>query len=77
MQGDPTHAADGLVEQQEQVVHQYALRLREAAALDRPGADGNGRTRRAYELLNECAMELARLTRQEHAAPEDVDWTRH
>jgi hypothetical protein len=76
MPGDSMHPADGLDEQQEQVVRRYALKLR-AAAANGPEADRGSGTRRAYEILNECAMELARLTRQPNAAPDDCDTRSH
>lgn len=55
--------SDGVDEQQEKVVRHFASRLREMAVEDGPRiAKGDG-THRAYNILNECAIELARLTR--------------
>jgi hypothetical protein len=77
MPGDPTHLTDGLVEQHEQVVQRYALQLREMAATERRRVARGIGTRRAYEILNECAMELARMTREQNAAaPDERDPTR-
>ena len=50
-----------LTEQQE-IVRRYALELRQAAAGPRRAAEPG--IRRCYELLNQCAMELADLNRR-------------
>jgi hypothetical protein len=50
-----------LVEQQE-IVRRYALQLRQAASGARRPAEPS--IRRCYELLNQCAMELAELDRR-------------
>jgi hypothetical protein len=64
MTGEEKVPSGELVERQEQVVQHYAGRLREAAAAGgRHVAKGDG-TRKAYEILNECAMELEALTRR-------------
>lgn len=59
MSNDPS--SSDLVEQQE-IVRRYALQLRQAACgLRRPAEPS---IRRCYELLNQCAMELAELSRR-------------
>jgi hypothetical protein len=81
MMADPQQqadSADALAEQQERVVRRYAVQLREmtTAAKTRRVERGDG-TRRAYEILNECAMELARLTRPDRGATDDRDTLPH
>lgn len=48
--------------EQEEIVHKYAFELRDTVGgIRRMTESGTGR--RCYELLNQCAMELAGLTR--------------
>ena len=51
----------GVAEQQE-IVRRYALRLQETACGPRRPVEPD--LRRCYELLNECAMELADVSRR-------------
>lgn len=61
MNNERTQPVDIAVEQQQEIVHRYAVQIREeACGGPRPVSEGG---RRCYELLNDCAMELAQLTR--------------
>jgi hypothetical protein len=59
-----------LAEQQE-IVRRYALQLRQAAGGARRPAEPS--IRRCYELLNQCAMELAELDRRPGHDPVPVN----
>ena len=52
-----------------EIVRRYAIELRESASQGRR-VEQNGR--RCYELLNECAMELAELTRLKGAEDDSL-----
>jgi hypothetical protein len=54
--------------QQEEIVRRYAVQLRETACGGRV-RPGEPSARRCYELLNQCAMELAGLTHGGHQRP--------
>ena len=60
----------GVAEQQE-IVKRYALQLQQTACVGASGSAPGKRPRpaepdlrRCYELLNQCAMELAEITRR-------------
>jgi hypothetical protein len=57
--------------EQQAIVLRYALQLRRAAGGARRPADQN--IRRCYELLNQCAMELAELDRRPGNDPAAVN----
>ena len=75
--GDPIKAAEALrsdasAEQADEVVRRYTVQLREVAASEGPRVTRGEGTRRAYEILNECAMELARLNRHDSDSDDRV-----
>jgi len=52
-----------VVAEQQEIVWRYALQLRETACTTAQGP-AEPRLRRCYELLNQCAMELAEINRR-------------
>ena len=54
---------NGTLTTEQEVVRRYAIQIREAACGGVRRAPG-GERRRCYELLNDCAMELAQIARQ-------------
>jgi hypothetical protein len=64
MTGEDKVPSSEVAEQQEQVVQYYAGRLREAAEVEGEHVTRGDGVRKAYELLNQCAMELEALNRR-------------
>ena len=62
MNNEQAQPVDVIAEQE--IVGRYAARIREAACGGRQPVTEGGR--RCYELVNDCAMELAELTRKSH-----------
>lgn len=55
------------VDEQQEIVRRYAVQLQQAACGTRRPAGPS--LRRCYELLNECAMELADVSRRPDTGP--------